>query len=135
MLSLAVITVTVIVAYRLGHSAGRQQTIGLSRGTFALTLSALQSLSTNNVEEAIDVLDGQCYAHAVFLLESPRWRDGVCVKTFVPELMNYRRNHASDESKWTPTEKALEALLVEQGWKCEQTDGAVTQEPAQSAAP
>lgn len=114
---LLAVLATGIVAYRIGYSSGRQRTLGLSQGTFTLTLAALQALSTNNIPDAIGYLDGQCYAHAVFLLEHPHWRDGVCVKTFMPELVEYRRKHASVESEWSPMEQTLEGLLIEQGWK------------------
>jgi hypothetical protein len=117
--ALVALLAKVLVAYRFGYSTGHKRTLGLSQGTFSLTLAAIQALSSNDVPAAIEYLDGQCYAHASFLLAHPHWREGVCVKTFMPELIEYRRKHAWVESEWTPMERTLEDLLVKHGWKSE----------------
>ena len=106
-----------LVTYAAGYRMGTQRAIGLCRGTLVSELTALQDIQTNNIPEAVRRIEGHCYAATVILLKSPTWKNNGTVRTFMPELVAYRERHASDQTKWTPTEQRLEELLKREGWK------------------
>jgi len=100
-------TATGFLAYRAGY----QRALGLQRGTFVLTLAALQDIRAGKTEEATSRIERLCYSSALTMLQSPRWHDTFPIQTFRPELFEYRRRYAKPVAEWTPAEQILEAYL------------------------
>jgi hypothetical protein len=112
---LAVFAVLLVLATAaagfFAYRAGYQRALGLQRGTFVLTLAALQDMRAGKTEEATSRIESLCYSSALTMLQSPRWHDTFSMQTFRPELIEYRRRYAKPEAEWTPAEQILEGYL------------------------
>jgi hypothetical protein len=116
--------VCLFASYHLGSRRSTARARILYGGTFVAELAALQDLRNNRPTEAIDRLESHCYCWARILLEHPAPRKSMAIKRFMPELAEYRDQHAADPENWSPTERGLEALLTEGNWRRSEHIGA-----------
>lgn len=119
-----------VAAYWLGYTKGTQYGLGICRGGLYMELGALQDIRANKTEEAISNIETHCFAMAAVLLGSPRWRNSGSVKTIMPDFVKYRSQYRPNESEWTPMEKILNNLLIEQHWKNREPSNAPYSSPA-----
>ncbi len=104
-------------SYRFGSWRSTERSRILYGGTFVSDFTVLQDLRNNRNTEAIDSLESHCYCWAKILLDHPAAQNSVAIKTFMPELVKYRDQYASDPAKWSPTEQGLEELLTKGNWR------------------
>ena len=114
---LAVIIASLFASYHLGVMRSKATARTLICGTFVAELGALQDFRAKRETEGIDRLESHCYCWATILLGHPSSETEIAIKTFMPELVNYRDQFASDPAQWSVTEKRLEELLIENNWK------------------
>jgi hypothetical protein len=108
---LAGCSITATVAYRAGFARAKQ----LQKGTFVLSLGALQALRVSQTVEATKKLETLCFSTADMLYSDAAYRDQTVTRMFAPELIQYRTTYRTNRSEWTPAEEQLERHLAQ--WK------------------
>lgn len=115
----AFVGVMLFGSYVLGVKRTKDRLTVLSLGTLSQAMTAMQAIRSGDTTEALGPLESLCYANAVMLLASPRWRDDFATGAFMPELVAYRDLYATNPITWTPMEVSLNELLIQYGWKTE----------------
>lgn len=99
------------IAYRAGFARAKQ----LQKGTFVLSLGALQALRASQTVEATKKLETLCFSSADMLYSDAAYRDQTVTHMFAPELIHYRTTYRTNRSEWTSAEEQLEQHLAQ--WK------------------
>ena len=72
----AFVGVMLFGSYVLGVKRTKDRLTVLSLGTLSQAMTAMQAIRSGDTTEALGPLESLCYANAVMLLASPRWREG-----------------------------------------------------------
>ena len=97
-----------LVFYRAGFARAKQ----LQKGTFVISLDALQKLRSGDVDRAMRRMETLCFGSAEMLYSDPAYRDQTITKTLATELIQYRASYRTNSSEWTSAEEQLEKHLA-----------------------
>jgi hypothetical protein len=94
------------VGFKFGKSVSQFENTSTDKGTFILSLGALEEMRAGNTNLAINKLESLCYSSALQSLKDPR-----VVQIFGSQLLGYRAKYATNVTSWTQTEVKLEKML------------------------
>ena len=108
---LAVVCTFSFCAFKIGYRSGVNKAMISQVGALSVLMGTLETLHNEDVADAIEEIEEQCYVNAACLIENKKWRDEFICQVLFRNVREYRRIHARNSNEWTQTEIFLEKHL------------------------
>ncbi len=100
------------MTYWAGYRIGFTRAMQLQKGTFVASLDTLEKLRSGDIPGATRRMENHCFATAEMLYSDQNFRDDFIIRSFAPELIQYRSTYRTNRNDWSVMEEKLEGNLA-----------------------
>jgi hypothetical protein len=100
-----------VLSYHYGYGTA----VRIQKGTFVVTLDALEDLRGGKIDDATKRVEALCFGAADIIYGDPSFRHEQMTVLWQPALKQYRATYRTNSADWSPMERDLEKELA--NWK------------------